>query len=217
MKFMEVIADLLFPPRCTFCKKLLKRGESGICSVCINSLPYNTWTKAPKIEFIEDFVAPLKYEGSVRDALLRYKFKGVTVYARTFAKLVAKSVSEELKGKYDIISWVPLSSERLRQRGYDQAMLIAMACALELDDVAVETLKKCRDTDPQSGKGEISARRANISGAYEVADAELIAGKRILLIDDVVTTGATVSECARMLKLGGAEAVLCAAVAYSGN
>ena len=87
-------------------------------------------------------------------------------------------------------------------------MLIAMAAALELDDVAVETLKKVVNAAPQSGTGSAEQRRANISGAYECADAELVRGRRILLIDDIITTGATVSECARVLGLAGAESVV---------
>ena len=137
----------------------------------------------------------------------------MTAYAGVFGRLVAECISERLKGEYELISWVPLSSQRLRERGYDQAMLIAMAAALELGDVAVETLRKKKDVAPQSGTGGIEKRRANISGAYEVIDPELVEGRRILLIDDIITTGATVSECARTLGLAGAESVVCASVA----
>ena len=129
--------------------------------------------------------------------------------------LIAESVRECLTGKYDLISWVPLSEKRLRERGYDQAMLLALAAALELDDVAVETLRKKPQTQPpQSGTESADERRANISGAYEVIDSELVRGKRILLIDDIITTGSTLSECARTLMLAGAEGVVCAAVAH---
>ena len=158
-------------------------------------------------------MAPLRYEGAVRDALHRYKFQGVTAYAGVFGRLVARCIDERLRGEYDLISWVPLSSQRLRERGYDQAMLIAMAAALELGDVAVETLRKRRDAAPQSVTGSIEKRRANISGAYEVIDPELVEGRRILLIDDIVTTGATAAECARTLGGAGAAKVVCAALA----
>ena len=92
-------------------------------------------------------------------------------------------------------------------------MLLAQAAALELQDVAVSTLDKVRNAEKQSGVGSAEKRRANISGAYRVADAELIQGRRILLIDDIVTTGATLSECARTLLEGGASQVVCATVA----
>jgi len=209
------ILDLFFPPRCAFCRKLLRRGESGMCAACEKSLPYTTDGGRQKGDFVELCVSPLYYEGNVRDALLRYKFKGTTAYAGVFARLLADCVKENLAGRYDLISWVPLSSRRLRERGYDQAMILAMAMALELDDVAAETLKKTAEVAPQSETGSAEKRRANISGAYEVPDPELVAGKRILLVDDIVTTGATFSECARTLGLAGAESVVCAAVARS--
>lgn len=186
-----------------------------MCADCRENLPFR---KPPYIEpctFVDEMCAPLPYrDEQVREALLQYKFGGKTVYSRLFGSLVADSVRECMTGKYDLISWVPLSKKRLKERGYDQAMLLALAAALELDDVAVETLRKNRNTAPQSGTDSADERRANISGAYEVIDPELVRGKRILLIDDIITTGSTVSECARTLMLAGAEGVVCAAVAH---
>ena len=92
-------------------------------------------------------------------------------------------------------------------------IVVGAAAALELGDVAVETLRKRRDAAPQSVTGSIEKRRANISGAYEVIDPELVEGRRILLIDDIVTTGATAAECARTLGGAGAAKVVCAALA----
>ena len=213
-KLSDGILDLLFEPRCAFCRKRLRPGESGMCSKCADTLPFR---RPPLIEpctFVDVMCAPLPYkDDEVREALLRYKFGGKTVYSRLFGRLIAESVRECLTGKYDLISWVPLSSQRLSERGYDQAMLIAMAAALELGDVAVETLRKRRDAAPQSVTGSIEKRRANISGAYEVIDPELVEGRRILLIDDIVTTGATAAECARTLGGAGAAKVVCAALA----
>ena len=92
-------------------------------------------------------------------------------------------------------------------------MLLACAAALELDSVAVETLRKDVEAEAQSTMGGKDQRKANISGAYSAADHELIAEKRILLIDDIVTTGSTLSECAKTLLLAGADSVVCAALA----
>ena len=207
------ILDIIFPPRCAFCRRLLRRGESGMCAACERDLPYTRPSERAGTDFVAACVAPLRYEGAVRDALHRYKFQGVTAYAGVFGRLVARCIDERLRGEYDLISWVPLSSQRLSERGYDQAMLIAMAAALELGDVAVETLRKRRDAAPQSVTGSIEKRRSNISGAYEVIDPELVEGRRILLIDDIVTTGATAAECARTLGGAGAAKVVCAALA----
>ena len=108
---------------------------------------------------------------------------------------------------------MPLSDKRLRERGYDQAFLLASAAALELGDVAVETLRKGRNTQAQSGLDDDAARRANVLGAYTIVDSELVEGKRVLLIDDVITTGSTISECARVLRSAGAADVVCATLA----
>lgn len=215
MGIVSGFLDLLFPPRCVFCRKLVKTGRDLICPDCRTSLPY---TRAGGEQHGDHFslcVAPLYYEDTVRESLLRYKFHDATGYAEVYAELLADCIRQNLAGRYDLISWVPLSKKRLRERGYDQAMLLALSTALRLDDVAVGTLKKVRDVEKQSTVGSEEKRRANIAGAYEAEDAELVAGKRILLIDDIVTTGSTLSECAATLKAAGAAEVLCAAVARS--
>ena len=213
MSVFSGILDLLFPQKCTFCRKLLHSGEIGMCSACRRDLPYTRSHAKRSGDFFSVCVSPLFYEGSVREAILRFKFRDATTYAGLFGKLIADCIRENLSDGYDLISWVPLSAKRLKKRGYDQAMLLAMAAALELNDVAVETLEKHTDVPAQSGMGSAEKRRANISGSYRVPDPELVAGKRILLIDDIITTGSTLSECARTLLGAGAKAVVCASLA----
>ena len=74
------ILDIIFPPRCAFCRGLLKRGESGMCAECAKSLPYTSPSERAGTDFVAACVAPLRYEGAVREALHRYKFQGVTAY-----------------------------------------------------------------------------------------------------------------------------------------
>ena len=212
---VEVLLDLIFPPKCVFCKKLLHKGEDGICARCQEHLPWCVGPEAEQtMEFISLCASPLWYQDEVRESFHRYKFKGSRGYAKVYGRLMAQCVQDHLAGKYDLITWVPLSEQRRKARGYDQAMLLAEAAALELGDVAAETLTKVRDTSAQSGLGkDDSARRANVLGAYRPADPELIAGRRILLIDDVVTTGSTFSECARTLRTAGAADVVCVTLA----
>ena len=212
---LEVLLDLIFPPKCVFCKKLLHKGEDGICARCQEHLPWCVGPEAEQtMEFISLCASPLWYQDEVRESFHRYKFKGSRGYAKVYGRLMAQCVQDHLVGRYDLITWVPLSEQRRKARGYDQAMLLAEAAALELGDVAAETLTKVRDTSAQSGLGkDDSARRANVLGAYRPADPELIAGRRILLIDDVVTTGSTLSECARTLRTAGAADVVCVTLA----
>jgi ComF family protein len=208
------ILDLFFPPKCVFCGKLLRKSTDGICPECAAGLPYTTGASVSQTgDFFDECVSPLRYEGNVRKSILRFKFKGATAYAEVYGHLLKDCISTHLAGKYDLITWVPLSRKRAKDRGYDQAMLLALAVALELDDVAVEALVKNVHVEAQSSLNDREARKANVSGVYEVKDRELIAGKRILLIDDIITTGSTLSECARTLLMAGAESVGCAALA----
>ena len=214
MKFLDIILDLLFPPRCAFCQKLLKSGELGYCSKCQFKLPWIVGREAEqKFEFISLCVSPLWYQGEVRESIHRYKFGDRSGYSKVYGALVAQSIHDHLSDKYDLITWVPLSSKRLKKRGYDQAKLLALSASHDLNCVAVETLRKIRNTEMQSGITNDASRRANVMSAYEAVNLDQIRGKRVLLIDDVVTTGATLSECARVLRMAGASDVVCASFA----
>lgn len=184
-----------------------------MCKKCSATISRTHNGGAQSGDFFKTCVSPLFYENTVREAILRFKFNDATAYAELFGEFIADSIRENLSGSYDIITWVPLSRKRLKNRGYDQAMLLAMSAALKLGDVAVELLVKQTDVPAQSGVGSPEKRRANISGVYSVCDEELVRGKRVLLIDDIITTGSTLSECAKTLKLSGAEEVVCATLA----
>jgi len=212
MSFLSSVLNLLFPPKCVFCSRVINVGNEW-CAQCDETLPFTKDGGRSEGDVYDFCVSPLYYEGVVRKSLLRYKFRGASANAGAYGKLLARCIRDYVDIKYDIISWVPLSSKRERTRGYDQAMLLALATALELDDVAVETLKKPRDVTAQSELSGKEERQANISGAYEAPDPELIEGKCVLIIDDIVTTGSTLSECARVLLAAGARKVICAALA----
>jgi ComF family protein len=113
----------------------------------------------------------------------------------------------------EVLTWVPVSRKRLRSRGYDQAKLLAEATGAVLGLPVTATLRKVRDNPPQSGLQDAAGRRANVLNAYEAVDPAAFAGKRVLLIDDVATTGSTLSECARVLVTAGAGEVLAATLA----
>ena len=121
------------------------------------------------------------------------------------------------KDDFDVLTWVSTGMRRSWRRGYDHAKLIAQAVAKELDVPLVKTLRKIRHTPPQSTLKHAAERRANILGAYKVLDRNVVAGKKLLLIDDIITTGATASECARMLMSAGAKSVTFAAVAVAND
>jgi ComF family protein len=212
MSVLTWVLDLLFPPKCVFCRKILADGRETVCAACKSGLPRLAGGRLRTHgDYFDVCVSPLPYEGAVREAILRYKFRGAREYAETFGKMLAVCVLENLSGEFDVITWVPLSKKRLKTRGYNQAELLAEVAARELDKPAEALLVKTREVPAQSSVKGADARRANISGAF-AAEAEL-SGRRVLLVDDIVTTGATLSEAARTLLLADASRVVCAALA----
>lgn len=212
MNIKDRLLELFFPSRCAFCRRVTGDGNR-LCRDCERKLPY-TDTDSAKQYFknLVCCVAPLYYEGGVRQSLLRYKFGGSTANGAVYGKLMAKCI-DETDISCDIITWVPLSRRRLRKRGYDQARILAEAVAVELDVPCERLLTKIRDNPAQSGAGSFENRRKNVSGAYEAVNTASIENRRVLIIDDIVTTGSTLSECAHVLKNAGAGCVYAAAAA----
>ncbi len=206
------ILQWLFPPKCILCGKLLKKDETDLCRNCRIEAP--SFSKGNlNVQFLDSHVAVWYYEEYVRRSLLRYKFYGARHYADAYGRLLAMKVQEQYPEGFDLITWVPISPLRKFRRGYDQVELLAKAVARELQMEAVPLLKKVRHNPPQSGITGYAQRRANVLGIYCCCNEELIKGKRILLLDDIITTGATLSECARVLLTGGGSEVHCAVMA----
>lgn len=206
------VAELLFPPKCILCGALLERGEVDLCAKCRIHGPDCPISKR-KLPFLDSWLSLWHYEGDVRKSLIRYKFYGKRHYAVGYGRLLAMKILREREGDFDLVSWVPVSRWRRLRRGYDQVELLAMAVCAELGMEPLRCLRKIRHNPPQSGIIGQAQRRANVLGAYEAVDPERFLGKRVLLLDDVITTGATVGECARVLLTAGAKEVHCAAVA----
>ena len=214
-KLCDRLLELLYPTRCAFCHKLTSGREERVCRACLKSLPYTRGdARSQKLAHIDHCWSPLYYENSVRDSLLRYKFGGVNAYADLYASFIANSM-EDCLASFDYITWVPLSRRRLRRRGYDQARLVAEELAKQLGIPCCKFLIKIRNNQTQSGIQRPELRKANVSGVYSAYNNELLQGKRILLIDDIVTTGSTLSECAAVLVRSGAAKISAAAVARS--
>ena len=212
MNIYHWLMELLFPPKCVLCGALLQSGETDLCRSCRTDAPEYPNHKI-KLQFLDSFAAVWYYEGNVRGSLLRYKFRHARSYSVSYGKILAMKLLNEYPDGFDLLTWVPVSRLRKLCRGYDQVELLAKAVGSELGMTPVPTLKKIRNNRPQSRQKDAAARRANVLGAYRIVGDAQIAGKRILLLDDILTTGATAGECARMLLSAGAKEVHCAAVA----
>ena len=212
VKWLDALLDLLYPPRCQICHALISRREKPVCARCMDTLPEYDGAD-PEVAGASRCVAELYYENDVRESFHRYKFGGMDYYAPLYGKWMAVTIRDKLADRYDLITWVPVSKKRRRQRGYDQAYLLCQAAARELSLTPVRTLEKHTDNPAQSGLNSAAERRANTHGVYCAVNTERFCGRRVLLVDDIVTTGATLSECCRVLREAGAADVVCAALA----
>ena len=209
------LLELLFPRKCILCRSFLEREETDLCRRCRLDQPEYPFGKK-KVPHISELTALWMYRGNAAESLKRYKFGRCRHYAQGYGRLLAMRIEQDL-ARADVITWVPVSRRRRRERGFDQVELLAKAVGAELDLPAEPLLIKIRDNRANSGLKTPAERRANVLGVYQAAAPDRIRGRRVLLLDDIVTTGATASECARVLLTAGAEEVLFAAVAAAGT
>jgi len=206
------------------CRCALGKDEMDLCRTCRTQTPeypFGANNPAPdrknKLHFLDSFTAVWYYEGDVRRSLLRYKFRRGTYLAPKYGRLLAMRLLNQGPERFDVLTWVPVSRIRRLRRGYDQCELLARAVGEELEIEPKQVLRKVRHTLPQSGQLSSAARKANVLGAYAMTPGADVAGKTVVLLDDIRTTGATLEECARILLTAGAKEVHAAAVAAGRN
>ena len=205
------VMDFLFPRRCPFCGVIA--GKKLMCQHCADTLPFTNENAVCEGAGFGRCASPFYYEGNVRKAILDFKFKANLGGLSCFGRLMAECAADNYAGQFDAITFVPISKKRLKKRGYDQTRYLTAATCVDWHVPPVETLRKVVDNLPQSSLQTAEERRANVLGVYEAIHVEQIKGKRLLLIDDILTTGATLSECVRILKEAGAADVMCLTLA----
>ena len=211
---LQLITHFLFPPKCVLCGRVLRDEETDLCNRCRKETEIFPKPKT-KHPFLASWTALWYYNGNVRRSLIRFKFYNARNKALPYGRMLAMKLLEEYPEGFDLLTWIPISPLRRLTRGYDQVELIAQAVSRELGLEPVPTLKKIRHNRPQSRLSSYSRRRANVLGAYQVLPEAQVQDKRILLLDDILTTGATASEAGRVLLTAGAKEVTAAAVAAS--
>lgn len=210
-KMFTYLLDLLYPPRCGCCEAGVSSHEILCCPKCGPTLSWYAPDEALFAgEHFSRCISAGRYEGGLRFALLQFKFGGQRQLARLFAPRLALQVRLHADQAFDFLTWVPISPRRLRKRGYDQARLLCEALAGELCQPCRPLLRHPRYKPAQSGMHSREARARNVQGCFEAATGAELAGLRILLVDDVLTTGATLEEAAKTLRAAGAAEVLCA-------
>lgn len=206
-RLRDRLLSLFFPSRCLLCGKAV-RADEFFCPSCAERLPAKPRQRSFPIPQGLTVSAPLPYAGGFRRTLHALKFEGQKGRAETIGLLMASVF--EVPPPAELATWVPMTPQKEFERGYNQSELLAKAVARELRLPALPVLKKIRETATQHELSR-TERIENVKGAY-LADVR-VKGKIVLLIDDIVTTGSTICECAKALYDAGAKEVigLCAA------
>lgn len=219
----QFVRSIFFPQCCAFCNTLIEPDEF-VCDKCKSNLPFIKEETCPKCgrekefcsctksqeHFYDGIAAPFYFEDGVRKAVLRFKFGGEKYIAEPLADYMAACFRKKYnETRFDCIAFVPMEEKKQRLRGFNQSKELAVFLSRKLNIRTADGLiyKYC-GTDTQHDLNYIE-RTGNIFGSFDIKNSEDLNGKNVLLVDDIKTTGSTLDECAKMLKLYGADKVFC--------
>lgn len=206
-KILTGLVSVFFPQRCACCGRVIV-PSALFCPECLAALPKTVYERSAVGGFLCS--AALLYEEPYSTALKRFKFHSKPGGLRGFAYLTVKAARERFAGKdFDAVTCVPMTRLAVFKRGYNQSEELARACAKLMALPFEPVLEKYRSNAPQRTLNR-SQRAKNVRGVFRIRKSHGVTGKRYLLIDDVITTGSTLGECARVLKTGGCSEVCCA-------
>ena len=223
--FYDRILDLVYPPVCGICGKF---NQDFLCKKCQKMLEAEAKFEIDKVDnqeyFFENHLYIFKYEGIIRKLILNYKFNEKSFLYKTFVNFLLKNEKFfKILKSYDTIIPVPVSSKRMNERGYNQSELLANDIVKQIIEISsnhmlngilitqkdnIQKLKCECVTDCliknkniiEQSKLNKEQRQKNIQGVYILKNKEKLIDKKILLIDDIYTTGSTANECCKVLK-----------------
>jgi ComF family protein len=206
---LDFILDMVYPPRCVFCDDVIPIGKpKWFCERCLPKI-ISSYSSVKKIgEPDAECYCVFTYDDIIGTAIKRGKYGGRPDYFRGFAKLMAEFYEKNIKSEVDFIAPVPLHKKREAARGFNQAVilskelskLIGITCATDL-------LKRVKYTVPQSSLPNSEQREENVKNAFCFNKKYEIISKKIMLADDIYTTGNTIKACSKILKENGASEV----------
>ena len=229
MRFRSTVFQFFLPPQCPCCERFSEEGRQGFCSNCLSQI---RWIEPPfcsicGIPFISREVethpcgacvthrkyftiarALGAFEGSLQEAIHRWKYEGKTYLTPFFADWMAEGLNRHWEpGSLNLLIPVPLHTRRLRERGFNQSLLLVRELSRRTGiPYRKSILQKKKSTIPQVNLSGVE-REKELRGTFHVIGKEELSGLSVLLIDDVYTTGATVNECSKVLLRGGAKKV----------
>ena len=211
MRFSKLL-EWIFPPRCLFCAERKAVNEDHLCAECAEMPTERVYRffaiHERRRAYTLECRATMRYRGAFRSTLHRFKFRNEMHLAHPLAKQLCSAIDRDRT--YDYITYVPVSMERLKERGYDQSELLAKELS-KLTGIPYGALITKKQHNRTQHNLPSSERERNVRTVYKAEDCT---GLRVLLVDDIVTTGATVQECARVLYRAGADdvGVVCCAL-----
>jgi len=228
--FGSALLDFFFPPLCHVCRKFIPQaGRLHVCRPCREAIPAIIRPYCPVcgVPFhgagndhacgaclkeppsFDAARAAIVHAGPGRNLIHAFKYNGKTHLRRPLGLLAVEQLTGFIAERGpDLVVPVPLHPRRLAERGYNQAVLLGELLAREWHIPLLRRgMRRIRWTEPQISL-TADQRRANVRGAFAVAGVSAVSGRRVLLVDDVFTTGSTVEECAKVLKRAGAAEVL---------
>lgn len=225
--YLADFVSLLFPQLCPACGESLIAGEKIICTECLYSLPLTNFHKQPDNIVAQQFWGKLPLQGAcalyyfakggkIQNLMHHFKYKGMPQIGNLAGEIAGKQLAENhVFASAEVIIPVPLHNKRLRQRGYNQSACFAQGLATKLNAMVDDNnLIRTHATETQTHKGRFM-RFENMQEVFKIVTPERLAGKHILLVDDVITTGSTLEACGReLLKIEGVKLSI-AAIAYA--
>ncbi|MBQ8783186.1 MAG: ComF family protein [Clostridia bacterium] len=226
---IDAASAVVWPKRCMFCGGAMFENSRLTCDRCRDSLPFvngkvcskcgrgkSECTCSSATLYYDKAVAPFYFETGVKKCIHALKFRSHTEFADPLGEYMLKAFNEHYNEEaFDFITYVPLHPDDLKLRGYNQSRLLAEYISDKTKiPLKANIINKIYRTQKQSGTSPME-RFGNVFGVFETAKGLDLSGMNILLVDDIETTGSTLSECGKMLFLAGAQRVCCLSAAVT--
>lgn len=211
---LKKISILLMPQRCPFCCRVIEQDQTT-CKRCEKDIPVHAVFQGVKGSY--KCSSAFLYSGKFKRAVINFKFNHKKQYSPQLAFFLSKCIEQNYPDMvFDCITYVPMHNIAEKKRGYNQCELLAKDLSKLMNLPCHQMLIKTKATKPQHSLNA-KLRSTNLNGAFKVSDKKLVKGKSILLIDDIVTTGSTLGECAKTLQKAKPSQICCATVLASAN
>ena len=215
MEFVRKLTALFYPERCPYCSALIEATQIA-CARCYDEIrrkhiPIPAGARGFRC------ISTFAYDCRVRRMILRLKYHDRTQYIPQIAELLRKDIQNAYSGEeFDFITAVPMYKNDLKKRGYNQSTLLAKELGKRLGLPYLDTIDKIKKTKKQHHL-KYQERKTNLNGAFKVIDKDAVTGKKILIIDDIITSGYTLGNCCRVLSRAKPELICCATIASAQN